>query len=209
MLRILIADDHEIVRHGIKQLLLEEFPFAHIEEAIDTETLITKAVNDTWNIVISDVAMPGGGGLVALTTIHEKMPELPVLFLSMHSEEQYALRAIKTGAAGYLNKDIATEELIKAVRLILSGKKYITADIAEKLGLIPTKISDIALHELLSAREISIFKSLAAGQSISEIASRLTLAATTISTYRSRILTKMNMKTNAELTRYAIEYKLI
>jgi two-component system, NarL family, invasion response regulator UvrY len=208
MLRILIADDHEIVRQAIKRILLDEFPFAHIEESGDTETLITKAINAKWDIIITDMAMPGGGGMKALQNIIEKKPELPVLFFSAYPEEQYALRVIKAGAAGYLNKDSSTEELIKAIRKVLSGKKYIAPIIAEKLGLI-NEPADSPLHELLSERELNILLLLAAGQSISEIASGLALAGTTVSTYRSRILTKMKMRTNAELTVYAIENKLI
>jgi two-component system invasion response regulator UvrY len=209
MLRILIADDHDIVRRGMKQILLEEFSFAHIGEAIDTDSLIAKAINEKWDIVVSDLAMPGGGGLLALRTILEKVPGLPVLFFSTYPEEQYALRVIKAGAAGYLNKNVATEELPKAVRQILSGKKYTSAGIAEKLGLPQKDFTETTLHELLSERELSIFIMIAAGQSISEIASKLDLATTTISTYRSRILTKMNLRTNAELTQYAIEHKFI
>lgn len=208
MLRILIADDHEIVRQAIKQILLDEFSFAHIEEAGNTETVINKAINDEWNIVICDVAMPGGGGMKALQTIMEKKPTLPVLFFSAYPEEQYALRLVKAGAAGYLNKDSATDELVKAIRKVLSGKKYITSSVAEKLGL-AIELTDAALHELLSERELSIFLLLSGGQSISEIALKLELAATTVSTYRSRILTKMKMKTNAELTVYAVENNLI
>ena len=209
MLRILIADDHDIVRRGIKQILLEEFSFAHIDEAIDTDSLIAKATNEKWDIVVSDLAMPGGGGLFALRIILEKVPGLPILFFSTYPEEQYALRTIKAGASGYLNKNVATEELPRAVRQILSGKKYTTPAIAEKLGLSLKNFGKTTLHELLSKRELSIFIMLATGQSISQIASKLDLAATTISTYRSRILTKMNLRTNAELTQYAIENKFI
>jgi len=208
MLRILIADDHDIVRRGIKQILLEEFSFAHIEEAIDTDSLIAKAINEKWDIVVSDLAMPGGGGLFALRVILEKVPDLLVLFFSTYPEEQYALRVIRAGAAGYLNKNIATEELAKAVKWILSGKKYTSPAIAEKLGL-PKDFTVATLHELLSERELSIFVMIAEGQSISEIASKLGLATTTISTYRSRILVKMNLRTNAELTQYAVEHKFI
>lgn len=209
MLRILIADDHEIVRRGMKQILLEEFSFVTIGEAIDTDSLIGKAIAEKWDIIISDLAMPGGGGLVALRAIKERIPNLPVLFFSTYSEEQYAVRMIKAGADGYLNKDTATEELANAVKKILSGKKYVTPYVAEKLGLSLSEFSDKLPHELLSERELSIFILLAAGKSVSEIATTLSLASTTISTYRSRILAKMEMKGNAELTRYAIEHKFI
>ena len=209
MLRFLIADDHEIVRRGLKQLLLEEFSFAKIEEAGDTTTLISKALKGEWNIVISDLAMPGGGGLEALRKIKEELPNLPVLILSIYPADQYALRVIKAGAAGYVNKDTAPDELVKAVQHILTGKKYISEEIAEKLSMSLNIPSDVLLHELLSDREIEVFKMLAQGKSITEIASILDVSATTVSTYRSRVLIKMNLKTNAQMTQYALEHKLI
>jgi len=209
MLRILIADDHEIIRQAIRQILSDEFSFVHIDEASNTEILINKATSEPWDIILSDMAMPGGGGLVALRKIKEKIPDVPFLFFTAYPEEQYALRAIKAGASGYLTKDTPTEELIKVIHRILSGKKYITPSIAEKLGLNPKETADISLHEQLSEREFSIFKMLASGKSISEIAADLSLATTTVSTYRARILSKMDLKTNADLTLYAIEYKLI
>lgn len=209
MLKILIADDHEIVRRGMKQILQEEFSFAQIEEAADTDTLIEKAICDKWDIVISDLSMPGGGGLAALKVIKEKMPELPVLFFSSYPEDQYAMRVIRAGAYGYINKEAAIEDLTRAVKLILEGKKYISGAIADKIGSSLSGIADAPSHELLSERELSIFIMLATGKSIIEMANSLSLAPTTISTYRSRILTKMNMKTNAELTQYALEHKFI
>jgi len=209
MLKILIADDHEIVRRGIRQILQEEFSFAHIEEAEDTDSLIAKAVKDKWDIIISDLAMPGGGGLVALKTIKEKMPGQRVLFFSTYSEEQYALRVLKAGGDGYLNKESATEELSKAVKEILEGKKYVSKALADNLGIALSEKSGHLPHELLSQREFDIFIMLASGKSLIEIASMLSLASTTVSTYRSRILIKMNLKTNADLTQYAIENKFI
>jgi len=209
MLRILIADDHEIIRQAIRQILSDEFSFVHIDEASNTETLIDKATCEPWDIILSDMAMPGGGGLVALRKIKEKVPDVPVLFFTAYPEEQYALRAIKAGASGYLTKDTPTEELIKVIHRILSGKKYIAPSIAEKLGLNAKETGDTVLHEQLSEREFSIFKMLASGKSISEIADDLSLATTTVSTYRARILAKMDLKTNADLTLYAIEYKLV
>jgi len=209
MLKVLIADDHEIVRRGVKQILQEEFAFAHIEEAGDAGSLINLATSGKWDIIVSDLAMPGGGGLEALRQIHRQAPEVPVLILSIYPEEQYALRVIKAGAAGYLNKDAAPEELINAIRKILSGKKYITSDVAQQLSSSMHQLSELSLHELLSKREFNVFKLLAEGMSISEIANQLSLGATTVSTYRSRILTKMNKKNNADLIQYAIENKLI
>jgi DNA-binding NarL/FixJ family response regulator len=209
MLKFLIADDHEIVRRGLKQILLEEFTFSTVEEAGDTQTLVSKALEGDWSIVISDLAMPGGGGLEALRKIKEKLPQLPVLILSIYPADQYAVRVIKAGAAGYVNKDTAPDELVKAVQHILTGKKYISQDVAEQLSTSLNLPSDILLHHLLSDREIEVFKMLAEGKSITDIASVLNVSATTVSTYRSRILTKMNLKTNAQMTQYALEHKLI
>lgn len=209
MLKFLIADDHEIVRRGLKQIILEEFTFAQVEEAGDTATLITKALGGDWNIVISDLAMPGGGGLEALRRIKEQFPDLPVLILSIYPSDQYALRVIKAGAAGYVNKDTAPDELVKAVQHILSGKRYISEDVAEQLSMMLNLPPDILLHHLLSERETEVFMMLAEGRSITDIASLLNVNATTVSTYRSRILSKMNLKTNAQMTQYALEHNLI
>jgi DNA-binding NarL/FixJ family response regulator len=209
MLKILIADDHEIVRLGLKQILLEEFPHAKIDEAGDTDTFIRKAVGGKWDIVISDLSMPGGGGLEALRKIRKQIPELPVLIISIYPEDQYALRVIKAGASGYLNKNVASEELVKAVKRILSGKKYVTNGVANQLADTANESSDALPHELLSERELAVFKLLAKGKPLSEIASRLSVGATTVSTFRWRILDKMKMKSNADIIHYAIEHKLI
>jgi DNA-binding NarL/FixJ family response regulator len=208
MLRILIADDHEIVRRGLKQILQEEFPFVIIEEAADTATLISKAVNAGWDIILSDLAMPGGGGLDALLQIRKEVPHIPVLILSIYPEEQYALRLIRAGAAGYMNKDAAPEELVTAVQQVLSGKKYITAEVAEQLSLPVRQNQEWPLNKLLSEREYDVFLMIVAGHSIAEIAEKLLLSATTVSTYRSRILGKMNLKNNAGLIQYAMEHKI-
>jgi two-component system invasion response regulator UvrY len=207
MIRILIADDHEIVRKGLKQILLEEFSFAHIEEATDGEMLVKKALTGNWDIIISDIAMPGLNGMEALRRIKEQFPKLPVLILSIHSEDQYTRRVLKAGASGYLCKDAATKELVTAVQRILHGRKYISPSLAEKFT--DEEDSNKAQHEFLSHREFDVFKMLAAGKPLTEIAEDLALGITTVSTYRSRILEKMNMKSNAELTRYALENKLL
>ncbi len=209
MTRILIADDHSIVRRGLKQILTDDFPFAHIEEVADAHELIIKVMKEKWDVVISDLSMPGRSGLESLQQIKEHYPKLPVLILSVHPEEHYAIRVLKAGAAGYLNKDTAPDELVKAVNRVLTGKKYITPSIAEKLASTLDFDSEKASHELLSDREFEVLKLLAAGRSVSEIAESLSLSLTTVSTYRARIMTKMNMKTNADLTLYAIENKLI
>ena len=209
MMKILIADDHEIVRHGLKRTLLEEFSFADIEEAGDATELVNKAVLGKWDIVISDLAMPGGGGITALKKIKEINPDLPVLILSIYPEEQYALRVMNAGGSGYLNKDAAGDELIKAVHKILSGKKYFTDILLEKSRSLSAIAKDVPLHASLSEREFEVFKQLASGFSIADIAASLSVNPSTVSTYRSRVLEKMNMKSNAELTLYAAEFRII
>lgn len=209
MLRILIADDHSLVRAGLRQILLEEFPGAQIEEVSDAEALLKKVFTADWSVVISDLSMPGKSGLEALAQIKQQLPKLPVLILSIHPEEQYALRVLKAGAAGYLNKSLAADELVTAVNRVLLGRKYITASIAEKLADKLDIDSDKPSHETLSDREFDVFKLIASGKAVSEIAEILSLGVTTVSTYRARILDKMNMKTNADLTRYAIENHLV
>lgn len=208
-MKVLIADDHAIVRKGLRQILLEEYPFCEIGEASDAEELIKKTLADTWDVVITDLSMPGRSGLDALRQIRETYPKLPVLVLSMHPEDQYAIRVLKAGASGYLNKDTAQDELINAMRKVLNGKKYISAKVAEQMADSIDHNNDKALHELLSDREFDVLKMLSAGKSVSDIAETLSLSSTTVSTYRARILEKMKMKSNADLTRYALENKLI
>ena len=209
MLRIIIADDHTVVRRGLKQILLDEFPSAVIEEAADADLLLKKVFKEEWDIVISDLSMPGRSGMDALQQIKLHNQKLPVLILSVHSEEHYAIRVLKAGASGYLNKESAPEELIQAVRRLLMGKKYITPTIAEQLASGLDKDSEKPLHEILSDREFEVLKLLASGKSVSDIADQMVLSVTTVSTYRARIMAKMNLKTNADLTLYAIENKLI
>jgi len=209
MIRILIADDHTVVRRGLRQILLEGFPAAVIEEVGDAEEMIKKVIQSEWDVVISDLSMPGRSGLEALGQIKQLNPKLPVLILSIHPEEQYALRVLKAGASGYLSKDMAPDELVNAVHRVMLGKKYITASIAEKLASVLDQDSDKPVHEFLSDREFSVLKLLASGKSVSEIAESLFLSVTTVSTYRARIMAKMNMKNNADLTLYAIENKLL
>jgi DNA-binding NarL/FixJ family response regulator len=166
-------------------------------------------MTDKWDVVVSDLSMPGRSGLDALQQIKLSFPDLPVLILSIHPEEQYALRALNSGASGYLSKDTAPDELVKAVQKVLLGKKYISQSIAEKLA--NTFSSDTALHphETLSDREFDVMKQLANGKTVSEIAEMLSLSVTTVSTYRARVMTKMNLKSNSDLTKYAIENNLL
>jgi two-component system, NarL family, invasion response regulator UvrY len=209
MLRILIADDHTVVRKGLRQILLEEFPSAEITETSDAATLFLKVLREDWDVVITDISMPDKSGLEVLQQIRRDHPKLPVLILSAHSEDQYAIRSLKAGASGYLCKDSASEELVTAIRRILMGKKYITSSLAEKLAFQLDQETDQLPHESLSDREFEVMKFLAAGKVVSDIAAQLCLSVTTISTYRARILTKMNFKTNYDLTRYAMENNLL
>ena len=208
-MNILLADDHSIVRRGLKEILLEEFPDANFQEASDGQELIRKMRSDKFDVIISDVSMPGKNGLEALKVIKAESPTIPVLVLSIHPEELYAIRVLKAGASGYLTKESAPEELVKAVHMIMMGRKYITPSLAEKMA--SNLDSDITKlpHELLSDRELDVLKLIAGGKTVSEIAVILSLSVNTISTYRSRVLEKMNLKSNSELTFYAISNNLL
>jgi len=209
MMKILIADDHAVVRKGLSQILLEEFSTAVIEEVDNSEDLIKKAMDGHWDVIISDLSMPGRSGLDALHQLKEMLPDTPVLIMSIHPEDHYAIRALKAGAAGYLTKATAPKELVKAVRLVLEGRKYISPSTAEKLASVVIQEKEKLPHEYLSNREFDVFKLLAAGRLVSEIAAQLSLSTTTISTYRTRVMSKMNIKTNAELTMYAMNHNLL
>jgi two-component system, NarL family, invasion response regulator UvrY len=209
MMQILIADDHAVVRRGLSQILLEEFSTARIEEVDNSEDLIRKAMDGRWDVIISDLSMPGRSGLDALVQLKELLPDTPVLIMSIHPEDHYAIRALKAGAAGYLTKATAPKELVKAVRLVLEGRRYISASTAEKLANAVIQERDKLPHEYLSNREFDVLKLLAAGRPVSEIAGQLSLSITTISTYRARIMSKMKIRTNAELTIYAMNNHLL
>jgi two-component system invasion response regulator UvrY len=209
MFRFLIADDHAVVRKGLKQILQDAFPSALIEEVADAEELLKKVYKEEWDAVISDISMPGRSGLDVLQQIRQAHPKLPILILSMHHEDQYAIRVLRAGASGYLNKDSAPEDLVKAVNQVLLGKKYITPSIAEKLVSAVDQDGKKFTHEYLSDREFEVLKMLAGGKSVSDISEQISLSASTISTYRARIMTKLNLRTNADLTLYSFEHKLI
>src|SRR5580658_9154627 len=208
-MRILIADDHAIVRRGLSEILLEAWPSAVIEQVGDADMLLQRSMDDSWDLVISDLMMPGRSVLETLQQIRQYQPQVPVLILSIFPEEQYATRVFKAGASGYINKDAAPTELVTAIQRIMQGRKYITPAVAEKLASDLTVDKERPPHELLSDREFHVMKLLAEGKSISEIAVQMSLSPTTISTYRSRIMEKMKMKANAELARYALENGLI
>ncbi len=206
MQRIIVADDHSFIRMGLIQLLKEAYPGVTIGEVPDAASLVKEVISKPWDLVISDLDMNGSSGLDALVQIKQIHPQMPVLILSIYPEDLYAIRALKAGASGYLNKNSAPEELIAAIERIQLGKKYVTAEIAEKL--LESKYNQPP-HELLSNREFEIFKQLAAGKTLRQVADSLCLALSTVSTYRSRILEKLQLSTNSELTRYAIAQHLI
>ena len=208
-MRILIADDHSVVRKGLKQILHEGFPNADITEVADAESMINQVIEMPWDVVISDLSMPKRSGLDALPQIKQINPALPVLIMSIHPEEQYAIRVLKAGASGYLSKDAAPDELVNAVKQVVLGKKYINASVAEKIADSFGNNESKLPHETLSDREFSVFKLLASGKSISDIAESFLLSTTTVSTYRARILNKLNLKNNAEMTLYCVENKLM
>ena len=209
LLKFLLADDHSIVRRGLKDILQEEFSEAFFEEASDGQEVIRKMKNGTFDIVISDLSMPIKNGLEVLKILKPLYPKVPFLMLSMHPEELYAIRALKAGASGYLIKESAPGELVKAVRHVLLGRKYISAALTEKIAISIGDENPAQPHEVLSDREMDVLKMISSGKTVSEIASHLNLSVNTISTYRARIMEKMKMKTNAELTYYAISNKLV
>ena len=208
-MNILIADDHTIVRKGIRQILMEEFSDAFIEEVADGNEMLNKIRNEKFDIVISDISMPGRSGLESLKQVKEEFPKLPVLILSMYSEDQYAIRVLKAGASGYLTKDSAPEELVKAVKQIVSTGRYISLTVAEKLAENINQNSSEQLHESLSDREFEVLKMIGSGKTVSEIAQILSLSVNTISTYRVRILEKTKLHSNSEVMHYVLENKLV
>jgi two-component system invasion response regulator UvrY len=208
-MKFLIADDHAIVRKGLAQLLREEFSDAEIQEASNSNEIIEKATSGIWDIILMDISMPGRNGLETLKQIRDMGVKAPVLVISMHPEEQYAVRVIKAGASGFLNKDSATDELIAAVHKVLLGKKYISATLAEKLAEGIDSSSQKPAHELLSDRELQVLQLIASGKTVGDIADEISLSVNTISTYRARILEKLNLNNSAELTRYALDNGLV
>jgi DNA-binding NarL/FixJ family response regulator len=209
MIQIIIADDHPVVRQGIKQILAEEPDMKLMAEAANGRDLLDKLHNSSCDVVVLDISMPGRGGLEVLGDLRRDYPKIPVLILSVHSEDQLGSRVLKAGAAGFMSKETASEELIKAIRKVYGGGKYVSPWLAEKLA------SDLAVdaekppHEELSDREYQVMCMIASGKTVGEVARELSLSAKTISTYRSRILEKMKMKTNAQLTFYAIQKALV
>jgi len=209
MIRILVADDHAVVRQGVKQILAEESDMTVKDESQNGSETLKKVAEEEYDVVLLDISMPGRSGLEVLEDIKAQRPKLPVLILSMHPEEQYAVRALRAGAAGYLTKASAPQELIGAIRKVAGGGKYVTSSLAEKLADEMETDTEKLPHERLSNREHQVMLMLAGGKSVSDIADELCLSIKTISTYRTRVMSKMGMKKNAELTLYAVHNKLI
>lgn len=209
MIKIVIADDHAIVRKGLKQILDDTMEMKVEAEAGNSQELMEKLHQQEFDVVILDITMPGRSGLEVLKDIKAEFPKLPVLVLSVHREEQYAVRTLRSGAAGYLNKKSAPDELIEAIRVVSTGKKYISNSVADTLVTSLDSDSNKPPHETLSDREYQVMCMIASGKSVSTISKDLNLSVKTISTFRSHILRKMNMKDNAEITHYAIKNQLV
>ncbi|MCD6205504.1 MAG: response regulator transcription factor [Candidatus Marinimicrobia bacterium] len=209
MIRVLIADDHTIVREGLKQIFKETSDIIVTGEAANGSEVIEKIKYEKYDLVVLDISMPGRGGLDVLKYIKLHNPTLPVLVLSMYSEDQYAIRVLKAGASGYLTKESAAEKLISAVRRIYNGHKYVSLELAEKLADCLNSNYHKLSHEALSDREFQVLRLIGSGMTVGEIAEELSLSVKTISTNRARILEKMGMKNNAELICYAIRHNLV
>lgn len=209
MIRLLVADDHAIVRRGLHQIVAEAHDLTVAGEAATAEEVLARVGERSWDVVILDLSLPGGNGLDLLAEVKRRRPDLPVLILTVHSEEQYAVRALRAGAAGYLTKESAPEQLVEAVRKVVRGGKYVSPALAERLAFNLGRDHDRPPHEALSDREYQVLRMVASGRTVSEVAEDLSLSVKTVSTYRTRILEKMGMKTSAELTHYAIKNRLV
>jgi two-component system invasion response regulator UvrY len=209
MIKILIVDDHPVVRRGIKQILSEEDDISVIDELCDCNNLLKKVHNRKWDIVILDITFPNRNGLDVLQELKFEYPELPVLVLSVHPEEDYAVRAFKSGANGYINKTSVPDELIRAVRKVVKGENYVSQTVAEKLAIAFRDGDKMPHHDDLSSREYQVICMIASGKPLKQIAGELCLSVKTVRTYRQRIMEKMRFKSNAQLIHYAIKMHLI
>jgi two-component system invasion response regulator UvrY len=209
VIRVLIADDHAILRRGLKEILARELEDAVYGEAKDAREVLARVRSDPWDLVILDLSMPGRSGLDVLKDIKGMQPKLPILVLSMHPEDQYGKRILKAGASGYMNKESAPEELIKAIRKVLAGGRYVSPSLAEKLVVDLNEDLTRPLHETLSDREFEVLRMIASGKTQTQIAEELHLSVATVSTYRARILEKMKMTTTAQIMHYALSNRLV
>jgi DNA-binding NarL/FixJ family response regulator len=209
MIRVLVGDDHAIVRRGLKQILSETSDIEVAGEAATAPDVMSMVRSERFNVIVLDVNLPGGNGIDLIGEIRKENPALPVLILTVYSEEQYAVRAIRAGAAGFLTKESAPDKLVEAVRKVASGGRFISAELGEALASLVAGEAKGKPHERLSDREFEIMKMLASGRTVSQVAQDLALSVKTVSTHRTRILGKMEMKTNAELTHYAVRNGLV
>lgn len=209
MIKVLMADDHAIVRRGLRQILNEGSAPCQIDEASSGQEVMKKVYDSAFDILVLDISLPDRNGLELVREIKSVRPKLPILMLSVHPEDQYAVRALKAGVSGYLNKESAPEQLVQAIERIVAGGRYISPTLAETLAETIGSGGEGAPHESLSDREFTVLLRIGAGKSVSEIADELGLSVKTVSTYRARILEKMNLNSNADLIRYAIDYKLV
>jgi DNA-binding NarL/FixJ family response regulator len=207
MMRVLIADDHAIVRKGLRQIA-EESGQISVGEASNGQEALDKLRQERWDALVLDINMPGRHGLDVLQAVRDIQPSLPVLVLSVHPEDQYAMRVLKAGASGYMNKDAAPDELVQAIQKVVAGGKYISPSLAEKLAFEISGNTEKEPHEKLSDREYRVLVMIGAGRSVGQIATDLALSVKTVSTYRSRVLEKMNLSTNADMIRYVIDHNL-
>lgn len=208
-MKILITDDHAVVRQGLKLILADHFKKAVFGEARNATEALALVWKEKWDVVVLDITMPGRSGLEVLKEIKRSRPKLPVLILSMHPEDQFAVRLLKAGAAGYLTKESAGEELVGAIKKVVDGGRFISPSLAERMAAYLTLDVRKAPHERLSDREFLILRMIASGKPVSQIAKELAISVSTVSTYRARILEKMDMKNNAELTHYALQKELV
>ena len=208
-MKFLIVDDHVVVRQGLRQMLADEYPPAAFGEATNAAEALQRVLHETWDLVLIDVTLPGRSGIDALADLRKAQPNLAIIVLSMHPESEFAVRALKAGAAGYLTKQSAAEELLDAVRKALRGERYITAALAEQLADTVVGKKTAPPHESLSERELQTLRLLAQGKPVKEIASALSLSPKTVSTYRARVLEKLNLNSTVDLARYALEHQLI
>lgn len=209
-MRILIADDHPLVRRGLRDVLADEFPRATFGETATGEETLRRVQSEEWDALVLDITMPERSGLEILGDVKRAQPELPVLVLSIHPEDTYALRVLKAGANGYIAKVKAPDHLVEALRKVIAGGTYVSAAVGEKLAGRVARATDKGMpHEVLTNREFEVFRLIASGKSLRAIATELSIAVQTVSTHRGHILTKMGMRTNAELMRYALEWRLV
>ena len=209
MIRVLIADDHAILRSGLKEILVHELKDVVCGEAEDARQVLLQVQSGDWDLVMLDITMPGRSGLDILKDLKAVRPKLPVLVLSMHPEDQYGKRVLKAGASGYMRKESAPDELIKAIRKVLAGGRYVSPALAEKLAVDLSDDVGRPSHETLSDREFEVLRMIASGKTVGHIAEELHLSVTTVSTYRARILEKMDLTTTAELMHYALRNHLV